>query len=44
MYGKAIDRGRLSLFVSWGRAVKRLMGLVEEVGERISERLGVSII
>jgi len=44
MYGKAIGRGRLSLFVSWGRAVKRLMGLVEEVGERISERLGVSII
>jgi hypothetical protein len=44
LHRKAIGKSRLPLFVFWGRAVKKLVSLIDEVGERIGERMGVNLI
>jgi len=44
LHRKAIGKSRLPLFVFWGRAVKKLVSLIDEVGEKIGERMGVNLI
>lgn len=44
LYRKAFGESRLPLIVLWGRATKRLVSIVDEVGKRIGEKLGVNIV
>lgn len=44
LYRKAVGKSRLPLVVFWGRSTRRLVNIVNDVGKRIGERLGVNII
>jgi hypothetical protein len=44
LYLKASGRSRLPLVLSWSRAVKKLVEIVEEISDKISEKYGAEFV